>query len=503
MDSLWIETTKDKRPLNVLEKDKKTEICIIGAGLFGLTTAYYLSKKGKKVIVIEKGRIGEKVSGNTTGKITSQHGLFYNHLINDFGEEYAQKYLESNEQAIKNILKIIETENIECDLEEKNSYVYTTKQEEVIEIEKEVEAVNKLGKNAKFVNKIDLPFAIQGAIEFENQAQFNPRKYMYGLCERILKENDVYEFTTALEINKSMIGYDVITDKGTINAKHVVIATHYPIKNFPGLYFTKMYQSTSYVIAIKTNQKLPQDMYINVKEPFYSFRTAKYNGEQILLICGSDHKTGEPIANDGKYKELEKKAKELYPDAQILFRWNTRDCIGLDKVPYIGEFSNIMKNVYVGTGFKKWGMTLSNVAANIVSDDILGETNQYKDIFTATRVEPIKNRWEEKNMIKESVNSILLNKFKVEPEDIEKIKNDNGAIIKINGENIGIYKDIEGKVYAVKPNCTHLGCLLSWNNLDKTWDCPCHGSRFDYKGENIYEPAIKNLETINIYDNEK
>ena len=503
MDSLWIETTKDKRPLNVLEKNKKTEICIIGAGLFGLTTAYYLSKKGKKVIVIEKGRIGEKVSGNTTGKITSQHGLFYNHLINDFGEEYAQKYLESNEQAIKNILKIIETENIECDLEEKNSYVYTTKQEEVIEIEKEVEAVNKLGKNAKFVKKIDLPFAIQGAIEFENQAQFNPRKYMYGLCENILKENDVYEFTTALEINKSMIGYDVITDKGTINAKHVVIATHYPIKNFPGLYFTKMYQSTSYVIAIKTNQKLPQDMYINVKEPFYSFRTAKYNGEQILLICGSDHKTGEPITNDGKYKELEKKAKELYPDAQILFRWNTRDCIGLDKVPYIGEFSNIMKNVYVGTGFKKWGMTLSNVAANIVSDDILGETNPYKDIFTATRVEPIKNRWEEKNMIKESVNSILLNKFKVEPEDIGKIKNDNGAIIKINGENIGIYRDIEGKVYAVKPNCTHLGCLLSWNNLDKTWDCPCHGSRFDYKGENIYEPAIKNLETINIYDNEK
>lgn len=162
-----------------------------------------------------------------------------------------------------------------------------------------------------------------------------------------------------------------------------------------------------------------------------------------------------------------------------------------------------MKNVYVGTGFKKWGMAFSNVAANIVKEEILGKENPYKNIFTATRVEPIKNRWEEKNMIKESVNSILLNKFKVETEDIEKIKNDNGAIIKINGENIGIYKDIEGKVYAVKPNCTHLGCLLSWNNLDKTWDCPCHGSRFDYKGINIYEPAIKNLEIKNIYNNEK
>lgn len=503
MDSLWIETTKDRKPLNVLEKDEKTEICVIGAGLFGLTTAYYLSKEGKKVIVIEKGKIGEKVSGNTTGKITSQHGLFYNHLISDFGEEYAKKYLEANEEAINNIKQIIKQENIHCELAEKNAYVYTTKQEEAIEIEKEVQAVNKLGKDAKFVNKIDLPFKIEGAIEFKGQAQFHPRKYMYGLCESILKENKIYEYTTALDIKKNGENYNVITDKGIITAKYVVIATHYPIKNLPGLYFTKMYQSTSYVVAIKTNQKLPQDMYINVKEPFYSFRTAEYNGEHILLICGSDHKTGEPIENNCKYEELEKKAQELYPDAQVLFKWNTRDCISLDKVPYIGEFSNIMKNVYVGTGFKKWGMAFSNVAANIVKDEILGKENLYKNIFTATRVEPIKNRWEEKNMIKESVNSILLNKFKVETEGIEKIKNDNGAIIKINGENIGIYKDIERKVYAVKPNCTHLGCLLSWNNLDKTWDCPCHGSRFDYKGINIYEPAIKNLEIKNIYNNEK
>ena len=498
MNSLWIETTNDNKILNSLNRNEYTEVCIIGAGIFGLTTAYYLNKLNKKVIVIEKGKIGEKVSGNTTGKITSQHGLFYDHLISDFGKDFAKKYLESNEIAIKNIQNIVEENNIKCEFTIKNSYVYTTNEDELYQIEKEAQAVKSLGKKTRVVNDLDLPFKIKGAIEFTNQAQFHPRKYMKGLCDNILNKNKIYENTIVTNIKKEGDNYCVITDKGFIKAKYVVVASHYPIKNIPGLYFTKMYQSTSYVIAFRTNNKLPKDMYINVNEPFYSFRTAEYNGEQIILLCGSDHKTGKPIENNYPYEELEKKSKELYPDAEVLFRWNTRDCIGLDKVPYIGEFSSIMKNIYVATGFKKWGMTLSNVAANIITDEILGKDNKYKEIYKATRVEPIKNRWEEKNIIKDSINSILINKFKVEKENLEKIQNNNGAIIKINGENIGIYKDSLGKIHAVKPNCTHLGCLLSWNNLDKTWDCPCHGSRFDYEGKNIYEPAIKSLTKIEL-----
>ena len=464
MKSLWIETTKDNINLKPLQQDEETEICVIGAGLFGLTTAYYLTKQGKKVVVIEKGDIGEKVSGNTTGKITSQHDLFYYHLIQDYGEEY----------------------------------VYTTQEDEVIEIEKEVQAVNKLGKNAKFVTQTELPFKIKGAIEFQNQAQFHPRKYMVGLCKKILEKNKIYTFTTALDLEKDEDNYIIYTDKGNIKAKYVVLATHYPIINAPGFYFTKMYQSTSYLIAIETNSKIPQGMYINVKEPIYSFRSANYNGKEVLLIGGSGHKTGEPIENNYHYEELEKKAKELYPDCKVIFKWNTRDCIGLDKIPYIGEFSNMMKNLYVGTGFKKWGMTLSNVAANIVTDKILEKENKFEDIFNATRMKPIKNRWEVKNMLKETVNSIALNKFKIEPAEISKIENDNGAIIEIPSPALGIYKDSKGEIYAIKPNCSHLGCLLSWNNLDKTWDCPCHGSRFDFKGNNIYEPAIKNLDVKNL-----
>ena len=498
MKSLWIETTKDEIILNPLEGDTETEVCIIGAGIFGLTTAYYLAKQGKKVIVLEKGEIGEKVSGNTTGKITSQHGLFYDHLISDYGKEYAKKYLVANEEAIENIKEIIKKEQIECELNMQNAYVYTTQEDEVIEIQKEVEAVQSLGKEARFVTQTELPFKIKRAIKFENQAQFHVRKYMIGLCKAILKQNQIYAYTTVTDVVKEGEEYNIYTDRGNVKAKYVVIATHYPIVNMPGFYFTKMYQSTSYLIAIETEKKLPQGMYISSKEPVYSFRTATYNGKQILLIGGSEHKTGKAIEDNSNYEKLEKKAKELYPDCKVLFRWNTRDCISLDKIPYIGEYSNIMKNMYVGTGFKKWGMTLSNIAGKIVSDKIMGKENKYEAIFDSTRIKPIKNRWEVKNMVEETVKSIVLNKFKIEPEDIKQIKNDNGAIIEINGENVGIYKDPEGKIYAVKPNCTHLGCLLTWNNLDKTWDCPCHGSRFDYMGRNIYEPAIKDLEIKNI-----
>lgn len=499
MSSLWIETTKEDLKTEVLNGNIETEICIIGAGIFGLTTAYYLGQCGKKVTVIEKERIGEKVSGNTTGKITSQHGLFYNYLVSNYGIQYAQKYLKANEEAIKNIKEIIDNEKIECEYEEKDSYVYAQKEDEVLEIEKEIEAVEKAGIKAEFIKKInDFPIDIKGAIKFNGQAQFHPRKYMIGLCKAILKQNKIYEKTAALEIEKNNDEYIIYTDRGNIKSKYLVLATHFPIINTPGFYFAKMYQSTSYVIAIETEKKLFDGMIISAKEPIYSFRTSFYNGKKVLLICGAEHKTGEAIATEKKYKELEDIAKKYYPDCKIIFKWNTRDCISLDKIPYIGEFSNLMNNVYIGTGFKKWGMTSSNVAAKIITDKILKNENEYEEIFNSKRMNLIKNRTEVKNMVINTANSLVFNKFRIEPFNINQIERNNGAIIEINTELVGVYKDINGEIYAVKPICSHLGCLLNWNNTDKTWDCPCHGSRFDFTGKNIYEPAIKGLEQIKI-----
>lgn len=259
-----------------------------------------------------------------------------------------------------------------------------------------------------------------------------------------------------------------------------------------------MYQSTSYVIGVHIGNNVFDGMFINTKSPIFSYRFANYNDKKILLVGGSDHKTGSKIDLSNAYSILENEVKKFYPKSNVLYRWNTQDCITLDKIPYIGEFSNIMPNMYVGTGFNKWGMTSSNVAANIITNNILGKINNYEDVFKATRFHPIKNNEELGNMIKESVNSIVLNKFKVTEQDLEKIKNDTGTVLEVDGQKVGIYKNSIGKIFAVNPICTHLDCLLSWNNIDKTWDCPCHGSRFDYTGKNIYNPAIKNLETINI-----
>ena len=498
MKSLWLEENKIKE-FPELEKDEKADICIIGAGIFGISTAYYLSQNGYNVILIERNKIASKVTGHTTAKITSQHGLIYHYLLNQYGIDFAKKYFNANQGAVTEIERIIQENNIECDFEKQNSYVYTTDKTELEKIQEEIEALDRINPDAKLVNKSQLPFSIIKGIEFKNQAQFNPIKYIQGLVRK-LEENKVriFENTTCFDIKQDNEEYICYTENNTIKSKYVVIATHYPFINIPGMYFAKMYQSSSYVIGVDTKTELFSGMYINIQSPIYSFRTAVDNGKKILLLGGLDHKTGENITYQDSYGKLEQKAKQWYPNLEVKYRWSTRDCITLDKIPYIGEFSNVLPNIFVGTGFNKWGMTSSNVAARIITDKIMKKENEYDEVFKSTRVNPIVNKDELKNMVVQTTKSLVVDKLKKEENSIDDIKNETGGIIEKNGEKIGIYKDIEGKIHAVKPICTHLGCLLNWNAADKTWDCPCHASRFDYTGKNIYNPALKNLEKFNL-----
>ena len=500
MNSLWLDFNEQSDKFSSLSTNIETDVCIIGAGIFGLTCAYYLSNLGFQVVVLEKDGIGEKTTGHTTAKITSQHSLFYDYLMNGYGKNFASDYLEANEKAIKNIKQIIDTEKIKCDFEYQNSYVYTTKKSELGAIKKEVSAVEALGFPCEFVTKTGLPFEIEGAICFKNQAQFHPLKYLYGLCDSISSHGgEVYTNTVVTNVEKDFdSAYLVSTDSNTVRSKFVIVATHYPFINFPGLYFLKMYQSTSYLIAVDTKKTLFNGMYINATNPIFSYRTVKYQGKELLLIGGGDHKTGHPSCYKDTYGVLEEEAKKFYPNCEVLYRWNTRDCVSLDKIPYIGQYSTSMPNVFVGTGFKKWGMTLSNVASNIIVDSICGKENKYAYLFKPSRLKPIKNRDEMKNVLVQSTNSLVLDKLKSANMSFDEIQNNSGSIVEINNEKVGIYKNPEGKIYAVKPICTHLGCLLSWNDVDKTWDCPCHGSRFDYQGINLYDPAFKNLDTYEI-----
>lgn len=494
-NSYWVETTK--RPhFEKLQEDIQVDVCVIGAGITGITTAYMLLNKGLKVCLIDKGEICSGVTENTTAKITSQHGLIYKYLIETFGKEYARKYIESNEEAIKGIKKIIDDENIVCDFEKTENFIYTCKDEYVDSIKDEVEAVNELGINAEIIERIKLPFEIKIGIKFPNQAKFHPLKYLYKLIEIIKKNNvQIYTNSRVVDIKNNLEGYKLSTeDDKKILTKQVVMATHYPIKNFPGMHFLKMYQDRSYAIAIKPNKEINKGMYISAETPVASFRPIN---NEFLIIGGSEHKTGENSKDlDICYQSLETYAKEIYPEAEIVYQWATQDCVSLDKVPYIGDFSNLMPNVYMATGYKKWGMTTSYVAAKIIVDKILGNENKYEEIYKATRFAPIKNYKEFGNMLKQTVYSLAVNKMKIPETLFKDIEKDTGGVVEYKNKKIGVYKNGEGKIFVVEPYCAHLGCELSWNNLEKTWDCPCHGSRYTYEGKVITEPTVKDLKRI-------
>lgn len=442
MNSLWLNSNKNDNNFETLNENLNADVCIVGGGIFGISCGYYLSKSGLKVIILEKDNIGSKATGHTTGKITSQHGLFYKYLIDSFGVQFAHDYLFANEEAISNIKEIIDSENISCDFEYQSNFVYTTNKSDITKIKDEVSCVNSLGFPANFVTKTGLPFNIEGAIQFKNQAQFNSIKYLDGLCNCILKNNGkIFTNSAVFDVKKEGDYYITSTAQNAVKSKYVVLASHYPFINFPGMYFTKMYQSTSYIIGVDTKKTLFNGMYISSSSPVYSFRTAYYNGKKLLLLGGSEHKTGICVNYNETYGALENYAKKLYPNSEILFKWNTRDCISLDKIPYIGPFSNTMDNIYIGTGFKKWGMTTSNVAANIITDNILGKQNKYSYVFNSTRMQPIKNRTEVKNILTESVNSLFINKLKDSELSFDSISNNSGGVVDINNQKVGIYKD--------------------------------------------------------------
>jgi len=262
------------------------------------------------------------------------------------------------------------------------------------------------------------------------------------------------------------------------------------------MHFIKMYQDSSYAIGVEIDGEVFDGMYVSCDTPTTSFRNIEQdNGKKLLIVGGSGHKTGDTkVKIEDSYTNLENYIKTIYPSAQVKYRWMTEDCVTLDKIPYIGEFSKFLPSMYVATGYKKWGMTSSHVAARIITDKILGKANSYADIYTATRLKPIKNIKEMGHMVKESVYSLAINKLKEPVINYDELENDSGGVVDYKGEKVGIYKDPNGEIFAIVPYCKHLGCELSWNNLEKTWDCPCHGSRYDYKGNIITEPTTEDLD---------
>lgn len=430
MNSVWTKNS-DLPKFSSLQEDKETDVLIIGGGMAGILCAYMLTEAGVDCILVEANTICSGITKNTTAKITSQHGLVYNKIIREFPDETARLYLEANQFALDKYAEICSV--IDCDFEVKDSFVYSINNKKIID--DEIKALGKIGYKAQFTKDLPLPFPVAGAVKFKNQAQFNPLKFTASIAKNL----NIYEHTKVQQLTE----HTALTPNGNIRAKKIIVATHFPTDNKHGSYFLKMYQHRSYVIALE-NAPDVRGMYVDEAEKGMSFR----NYNNLLLIGGGDHRTGK---KGGNWKELRRFAGRYYPEAKEKYFWATQDCMTLDGIPYIGQYSKNTPDFYVATGFNKWGMTSSMVAASILTDLVIGKKNKYEKVFSPSR-------------------SILRPQLA-----------------------INAFEAVSNLFCFTGKRCPHMGCSLKWNKEEKTWDCPCHGSRFTEDGELIDNPATDDI----------
>ncbi len=438
MRSLW-EKEVSMPSFPRLEGERKTDVLIVGGGLTGVLCAYFLQKYGVDYCLVDAGRIAERVTGHTTAKITSQHGLVYHEIAGRYGTEAAALYHAANQTALENYRVLCK--GIDCDWEEKDNYIYSVKNRK--KLEREMRALERIHAKTSFAEVLPLPLHTCGAVTFPGQAQFHPLKFL----KEITKGLNIYENTkvsafgacTGAEKMRSV----ALSGGGTVLTKKIIVATHFPMLNKHGSYFMKLYQHRSYVLALKETPHYP-GMYADEDKKGLSFR----NAGEYLLLGGGGHRTGK---DGGGFTELRGVGEKFFPQATEVCRWAAQDCMSLDGIPYIGQYSKRTKGLFAATGFNKWGMTSSMVAAMLLSDLILEKNNDYEGLFSPSR--PM-----------------------------------------LTGQlTINLAESALGLLSFSKHRCPHLGCALKWNREEHSWDCPCHGSRFSEEGTVLNNPANGNL----------
>ena len=432
MNSIWSDSVEFPS-FKQLKKDIKTDVLIIGGGITGILCAHMLEQAGVDYVLVEADKLCNGITKNTTAKISIQHGLIYHKLVKRFGLEKTRMYLDANVAALQEYRKLCQ--NIDCHFETKDNLVYSLNSP--AKLEKELHALNQLGYTADYVGKLPLPLSNAGAVRFENQAQFHSLMFL----AEISKGLSIYEHTKVRELMPNT----AMTEYGRITVQNIIVTTHFPFLNKHGSYFLKMYQHRSYVIAYE-NAADVKGMYVDENDKGFSFR----NYDNLLLIGGGDHRTGK---HGGNWKEISEFATAHYPDAQARYYWATQDCMTLDEVPYIGAYSKKTENLYVATGFNKWGMTSAMTAAMLLRDMITKKVCPYAPVFSPSRT-----------MLR---TQLFMNAFEA----------------------------TTNLLTPTTKRCPHLGCALKWNPQERSWDCPCHGSRFTEHGELIDNPATGDLNT--------
>lgn len=474
MKSIWSQSC-NIRERECLPGNLEVEAVIIGAGMAGILTAFALQEAGCQVVVLDAGQIGSGQTRNTTAKITSQHGMIYQKLTQTLGMDAARQYAQANQSAVRAYEAIIKDKHIDCDFEERSAYVYGN---DARLLREEAQAAAGLGLPASFVTDQKIPAPAVGAVKFEHQAQFHPLKFLKSISDGLT----IYEHTPVQNVEGDLL----TTPYGTVKAKHIVFACHFPFINIPGMYFARLHQERSYVLALD-NAPQVEGMYICAEEGGWSFR----NYGELLLMGGENHRAGEN-GQGGRYEHLRQKAREWFPESREVAHWSAQDCITPDGVPYIGRYAASRPNWYVATGFQKWGMTTSMVSAMILRDMIFGKESPYAQVFDPGRFEAAALPGMAADG-GQALKGLVKRFFQIPAEAASEIPPGHGGIVFLNGEKVGVYKEDNGTLHAVDIRCPHLGCQLEWNPDEKSWDCPCHGSRFDRYGRLISGPAQEDI----------
>jgi glycine/D-amino acid oxidase-like deaminating enzyme/nitrite reductase/ring-hydroxylating ferredoxin subunit len=492
--SFWIATTPqtDYPPLS---DGTSVDVAVVGAGIAGVTAAVLLKRAGKTVALVEAKRIVEGATGYTTAKVTAGHGASYSKIRQGFGEDGIRTYAQANEAALERIAQLVEEDGIDCDFERRTNYVYAESQEEVAQLRQEAEVERQAGLGTTLVDDTPLPFDVAAALKLDQQAQFHPRKYLLALAATIPGDGShVFEWSRVKNV-KHGEPCEVETDRGVLRASDVILATHLPILD-RGLFFAKAYPHRSYAVAAPIGDSAePDGMYINAGTPTRSIRTLRDGDRVLIQVGGNGHKVAEEEDTPARYDQVEEFLREHWSGAgEVEYRWSTQDYMPHDQVPYVGRLQRRTEHILVATGFNKWGMTNGTAAAMILADTVVGRENPWAELFDSKR---LVRRSGLGSFVKENasagVHFFLDRVSRADRATVEGLTPGDGALVRIRGRKTAVYRDEEGTLHGLSPVCRHLYCLVHWNPAERSWDCPCHGSRYAGDGRMIEGPTTEDL----------
>lgn len=488
--SLWT-TTAPGRRFPALAGDMTVDVAVVGGGIAGLTTAWFLRKAGKKVVVLEMNRLLTGQTGQTTAHLTELLDTPYSTLRSDFGEKGARMAAASSRAAIEQIAALIQELGVDCGFQRVPMFRYAETERELRELEREVEAANAAGLRARFTRDVPLPYPVKGALRLEGQALFHPRAYLLAMAERLEAEGcSIFEDTRVVDVQDGL-PCRVITDRGTVIATDVVEATTTPLNKL--FLHTKLYPYRTYSVAGPLEGPLEPGLYYDSRDPYHYIRTQRVDGVDYLIVGGEDHKVGHEEDTDKHFAALEAYTRRNFPVTRITHRWSGQVIEPADGLAYIGR-NSASRHTWVATGFSGTGMTWGTLSAMLLSDLILGRENPYAALYEATRV---KVKAGAKDFLQE--NADVAFRFVVDrlsrPEghQLSEVAPGEGKILQVDGQKVAVYREESGACHAVSPVCTHVGCHVHWNSAERSWDCPCHGARFSPTGKVLNGPAVKDL----------